>query len=106
MGAYFYGTTITKKGLLGIILVVIGSISYAMERIRINKQERETDKAATKSLLSIIMVFRRKQITSWNDDDSLSYVCALSSPSYLSFLYDVTSLTSYASSHYMSKVDY
>ena len=52
------------------------------------------------------MVFRRKQITSWNDDDSLSYVCALSSPSYLSFLYDVTSLTSYASSHYMSKVDY
>ena len=52
MGAYFYGTTITKKGLLGIILVVIGSISYAMERIRINKQEREADKAATKSLLS------------------------------------------------------
>ena len=52
------------------------------------------------------MVFRRKQITSWNDDDSLSYVCALSSPSYLSFLYDVTYITSYASSHYMSKVDY
>ena len=52
------------------------------------------------------MVFRRKQITSWNDDDSPSYVCALSSPSYHSFLYDVTSLTSYASYHYMSKVDY
>ena len=47
------------------------------------------------------MVFRRKQITSWNDDDS-PYVCALSSPSFLSFVYGVTS---YASSHYMSKVD-
>ena len=52
MGAYYYHTTITKKGLLGIILVVLGSVSYAMERIRINKKEREADKGASTSLLS------------------------------------------------------
>ena len=52
MGAYFYHTTITKKGLLGIILVVGGSFSYAMERIAINRQEEEKDKIVVKELLN------------------------------------------------------
>lgn len=52
MGAYYYKTTITRKGLIGIILVVLGSVSYAMERIRINKKEREADKIVSTSLLS------------------------------------------------------
>ena len=52
MGAYFYHTTITKKGLLGIILVVAGSFSYAMERIAVNRQEEEKDKNAAKKLLA------------------------------------------------------
>lgn len=52
MGAYFYHTTITKKGLLGIILVVAGSFSYAMERIAINRQEEIKDKNAAKELLA------------------------------------------------------
>ena len=52
MGAYFYHTTITKNGLLGIILVVGGSFSYAMERIAINRQEEEKDKIVVKELLN------------------------------------------------------
>ena len=52
MGAYFYHTTITKKGLLGIFLVVGGSFSYAMERIAINRQEEEKDKIVVKELLN------------------------------------------------------
>lgn len=56
MGAFFYGTRITMKGLLGMILVVSGSFSYAMERIShkeadkqcesnpIVKKERNTEK--------------------------------------------------------------
>ena len=52
MGAYFYHTTITKKGLLGIILVVGGSFSYAIERIAINRQEEEKDKIVVKELLN------------------------------------------------------
>lgn len=45
MGAYVYGTHITTKGLFGILLVVGGSFSYAMERIQSNKNaESEQDK--------------------------------------------------------------
>ena len=40
-----YGTRITAKGLLGILLVVGGSFSYAMERIQSNRNaEHEQDK--------------------------------------------------------------
>ena len=47
MGAYFYGTHITAKGLAGILLVVGGSFSYAMERIQSNKNaENDQDKKA------------------------------------------------------------
>ena len=52
MGAYYYHTTITKKGLLGILLVVGGSFSYAMERIGINRQEEERNKIVAKELLN------------------------------------------------------
>ena len=42
MGAYFYHTTITTKGFLGILLVVGGSFSYALERIQNGSQEEDS----------------------------------------------------------------
>lgn len=51
MGAYFYHTRITTKGLVGIILVVAGSLSYALERISTNKQQEEDDAVAKEKLL-------------------------------------------------------
>ena len=51
MGAYFYHTHITIKGLCGIILVVAGSLSYALERIKVNKQVEEDDEIAKERLL-------------------------------------------------------
>ena len=51
MGAYFYHTHITIKGLCGIILVVAGSLSYALERIKVNKQVEEDDEVAKERLL-------------------------------------------------------
>lgn len=49
MGAYVYHTTITMKGLLGIVLVVGGSLSYALERIDVNKKKLQEE--ANKALL-------------------------------------------------------
>lgn len=42
MGAYFYHTTITTKGFLGILLVVGGSFSYALERIQNGSHEEDS----------------------------------------------------------------
>lgn len=44
MGAYFYHTTITTKGFLGILLVVGGSFSYALERIQNGRNETQDEK--------------------------------------------------------------
>lgn len=45
MGAYLSHTEITTKGFLGILLVVGGSFSYAMERIQNgNSQEKQDEK--------------------------------------------------------------
>lgn len=49
MGAYFYYTTITLKGFLGILLVVGGSLSYTLERLDVNRKQRKEE--ATKALL-------------------------------------------------------
>lgn len=49
MGAYFYHTTITLKGFLGILLVVAGSLSYTLERLETNRKQRKEE--ATKALL-------------------------------------------------------
>lgn len=49
MGAYFYHTTITLKGFLGILLVVGGSLSYTLERLDVNRKQRKEE--ATKALL-------------------------------------------------------
>ena len=49
MGAYVYHTTITVKGLLGIVLVVGGSLSYTLERIDVNKKKLQEE--ANKALL-------------------------------------------------------
>lgn len=49
MGAYFYHTTITLKGLFGILLVVGGSLSYTLERLDVNRKQRQEE--ATKALL-------------------------------------------------------
>lgn len=51
MGAYFYHTQITFKGLCGIALVVAGSLSYALERINANNKEDDEDEIANKRLL-------------------------------------------------------
>lgn len=51
MGAYFYHTQITLKGLCGIVLVVAGSLSYALERINANKKADEDDDMAKERLL-------------------------------------------------------
>ena len=49
MGAYFYHTTITLKGLFGILLVVGGSLSYTLERLDVNRKQRKEE--ASKALL-------------------------------------------------------
>lgn len=49
MGAYFYHTTITLKGFLGILLVVGGSLSYTLERLDANRKQRKEE--ASKALL-------------------------------------------------------
>ncbi|CBK25251.2 uncharacterized protein [Blastocystis hominis] len=49
MGAYFYHTTITLKGFFGILLVVGGSLSYTLERLDVNRKQRQEE--ATKALL-------------------------------------------------------
>ena len=51
MGAYFYHTHITVKGFCGIILVVAGSLSYALERINANNKAEEEDDVAKERLL-------------------------------------------------------
>lgn len=43
MGAYLSHTAITTKGFLGILLVVGGSFSYAMERIQNGKSQDNQD---------------------------------------------------------------
>lgn len=43
MGAYLSHTAITTKGFLGILLVVGGSFSYAMERIQNGKSQDKQD---------------------------------------------------------------
>ena len=50
MGAYLYHTTITGKGFLGILLVVGGSFSYALERIQ--NGDRQVEKSVEKGLLA------------------------------------------------------
>lgn len=52
MGAAYYHTPMTMKGILGVMLVVGGSIAYAMERIRINKLNETAQKEQTVKLLS------------------------------------------------------
>ena len=52
MGAAYYHTPMTIKGILGVMLVVGGSIAYAMERIRINKLNETAQKEQTVKLLS------------------------------------------------------
>ena len=43
MGAAIYRTPMTFKGVFGVFLVVGGSCSYALERIRINSNNEKTE---------------------------------------------------------------
>ena len=43
MGAAVYRTPMTFKGVCGVLLVVGGSCSYALERIRINANNEKTE---------------------------------------------------------------
>ena len=62
MGAYFYHTTITGKGFLGILLVVGGSFSYALERIQNGVKTESEEKRLLESEKSPI-----EEITIDND---------------------------------------
>ena len=48
MGAAIYRTPMTFKGVCGVLLVVGGSCSYALERIRINSTLEKTESERTK----------------------------------------------------------
>lgn len=52
MGAAFYRTPLTLKGICGVILVVGGSLMYALERIRINKADEQLHKEQKTKLLN------------------------------------------------------
>ena len=69
MGAWYYKTRITAKGLAGILLVVGGSFSYAMERIQSNKNaENDQDK---KALLEKQSIQKDNAIVEVTEDEQL-----------------------------------
>lgn len=51
MGAAYYKTPLTFKGMCGLLLVVGGSFSYAWERIRMNSADEQLHKEQTTKLL-------------------------------------------------------
>ena len=53
MGALFFKTQITLKGVCGVLLVVGGSFSYAYERIQINQSIDLKHKEQTTKLLNV-----------------------------------------------------